>query len=202
MGAEFAPRTSVSLLGRLRHQPTDQEAWTEFIRRYAPKICRWCLQWGLQQSDAEDVTQSILLKLSERMRTFHYDPALSFCAWLKTVTNHALSDFVASRRRAVVGQPDSGVWDLLDTVEAKDGLAAALETEYQRELMDEALARVEVRVGPEKWEAFRLTAIEGRPGVEVAKLLSMKVATVYSTKCKVQQLVRDEVRRLGGPELP
>ena len=35
-------RTSVTLLGRLRHDPKDQAAWNEFVARYEPKIFQWC----------------------------------------------------------------------------------------------------------------------------------------------------------------
>src|SRR4051812_48582155 len=35
-------RTDATLLGRLRHDPTDQRAWSEFVDRYGPKIYDWC----------------------------------------------------------------------------------------------------------------------------------------------------------------
>src|SRR5262249_27719327 len=90
-------RTSASLLERLR-APEDQAAWRDFAGRYGPKIYKWCLRWNLQEADAEDVTQNVLLKLAAKMRTFAYDPSRSFRAWLKTVTHHAWRDFVDSRR--------------------------------------------------------------------------------------------------------
>src|SRR5581483_12360673 len=100
MDGDFLSRTSVSLLGRLRQNHTDQEAWSEFVRRYAPRILCWCRHWNLQEADAQDVTQDVLLKLADKMRTFAYDPSLSFRAWLKTLTHHAWRDFVDSRARA------------------------------------------------------------------------------------------------------
>src|SRR5437899_6570468 len=93
MDAASLSLTSPTLLGRLRHAPTDQEAWSEFVDRYGPKIYAWCRQWGLQEADAEDVTQAVLLRLAERMRDFAYDVGKSFRGWLRTLTHHALSDF-------------------------------------------------------------------------------------------------------------
>src|SRR6516164_639122 len=55
--------TSVSLLSRIRRDPSQPETWNEFVKRYAPKIYRWCRQWRLQEADAEDVTQNVLAKL-------------------------------------------------------------------------------------------------------------------------------------------
>jgi hypothetical protein len=37
------------------------------------------------------------------MQSFTYDPSRSFRAWLKTLTNHALSDFAEGRHKAAVG---------------------------------------------------------------------------------------------------
>jgi DNA-directed RNA polymerase specialized sigma24 family protein len=75
---EHASRTSVTLLGRLRQDATDQAAWKEFVARYEPKILQWCRGWGLQESDARDVTQDVLLKLQGLLAKFAYDPSRSF----------------------------------------------------------------------------------------------------------------------------
>jgi len=45
--------TRVSLLGRLRLTPTDDEAWSEFVERYGRQVYAWCRQWGLQDEKAE-----------------------------------------------------------------------------------------------------------------------------------------------------
>ena len=189
-------RTHASLLGRLRAQPTDQAAWKEFVVRYGPRIYDWCVKWRLQPSDAQDVTQNVLLRLSERMNTFTYDPSLSFRAWLKTLTNHALSNFVGSHKNGVLGGGDSAMFDRLAELEAREDLAQTLEAEFDHELLAEALARVQLRVAAQKWAAFRLTALEGKSGAEAAQELGMKIATVYTAKGKVQKLVQDEIRKL------
>jgi hypothetical protein len=54
------PETSLTLLARLRDTPADQGAWGAFVARYGRKIYGWCRHWGLQEADAEDVTQVVL----------------------------------------------------------------------------------------------------------------------------------------------
>src|SRR5882672_12776878 len=93
------PLTSASLLGRLRHGPAEPGAWSEFVDRYSPRIYDWCRRWGLQEADAQDVTQIVLVKLVETMRVFAYDPSRSFRGWLRTLTHHAWYDFVRGRQR-------------------------------------------------------------------------------------------------------
>ena len=193
------PWTSVTLLARLGCACPGQQVWNEFVERYGRKIYGWCRHWGLQEADAEDVTQEVLLKLAEKMRTFCYDPSGSFRGWLKTLTHHAWQDFVASRRRAGGG----GGMEILETLHmatAREDLLQRLEKEFDRELLDTAMQRVRVRVRPHTWEAFRLLALEGLSGAQVAGQLGMKVATAFVAKSKVQKMLQEEMRRLERAE--
>jgi RNA polymerase sigma-70 factor (ECF subfamily) len=193
-------QTSPTLLGRLRQQPTDQAAWQEFIDRYGRKIYAWCRQRQLQDADAEDVTQMVLVKMAQHMAGFAYDPAKSFRGWLRTLTYHAWSDFVAARQRAGRGSGDSQAEACLHTVEARDDLVNRLEEAFDHEVLEEATARVRLRVSPATWEAFRLTAVEGRSGAEASRELGTAVAIVYKAKSRVQRLLQEEVRKLEGGE--
>ncbi len=190
--------TSPTLLGRLRHSPTDQAAWDAFAKRYGPSLRRWCRQWGLQDADAEDVVQSVLLELSRQMSGFEYDPAGSFRAWLKTVASRAWFRFLSARKRPGGGSGDSAVAALLENVAAGEDLVRRLEEESDRELLEAAMARVRLRVKPNTWEAFRLLALEERPGGEVAQRLGMKLGAVFMAKSNVRKMIEDEIRRLDG----
>jgi RNA polymerase sigma-70 factor (ECF subfamily) len=198
MASEGPGPTSPTLLGRLGRVPADHSAWAEFAERYGRKIYGWCRRWGLQEADAEDVTQDVLLRLARKMRDFRYDPARSFRAWLKTVTHHAWRDFAGGLNRPGAGSGDSRNLELLQTVEARDALVSDLDRECERELLDEALARVRLRVQPHTWQAFHLLAVEGRSGAEAAARLGMKVAAVFVARSKVQKMAREEVRKLDG----
>jgi RNA polymerase sigma-70 factor (ECF subfamily) len=193
-------KTRVTLLHRLRHDPDDPAAWAEFVEHYGRKVLAWCRKWGLQQADAEDVTQDVLLKLAARMRQFEYDPARSFRAWLKTVTQRTLIDFGDARRRTARGSGDTETLRRLEGAEASDDLLRHLEEEFERELLAEASARVRLRVEPHTWEAFRLTALEGLSGAEAAERTGMKVATVFVARSKVQKMLQQEVKNLEAGE--
>src|SRR5690349_3856948 len=142
MDGALASRTSPTLLGRLRQNPTDQAAWDAFVARYGPKILGWCRQWDVRGADAEDVAQNVLLKLAQKMRDFAYDRSRSFRGWLKTITRHACSDFLESRERAGQGSGDSQVLALLQLQEAREDLVARLEEQFDQELLEEAIVRV------------------------------------------------------------
>jgi RNA polymerase sigma factor (sigma-70 family) len=196
MGSDRNVATSPTLLGRLGRVPADEAAWGEFAERYGRKIYGWCRHWQLQEADAEDVTQQVLLKLARKMRSFTYDPSRSFRAWLKTVTHHAWQDFLDSRNRAGAGSGDTRILNQLQTVPARNDLVVELDEEFTRDLLDEAMERVRLRVQPHTWQAFQAMTIEGLTGAEAAARLGMKVATVFVAKSKVQKMIQAEVCKL------
>jgi RNA polymerase sigma factor (sigma-70 family) len=194
--------TRVTLLGRLGHDPADPAAWAEFVDHYGRKIHAWSRAWGLQEADAQDVTQSVLLNLAGRLRDFRYDAGRSFRAWLKTVTHHAWRDYLTARDRAGRGTGDSAMLGQLANVEARDDLIRRLEDAFDHELLREAMARIRLRVEPRTWDAFRLLALEGWTGAAAARRLGMKVATAFVARSKVVRMLRDEVARLDCERPP
>ncbi|CAN5157548.1 sigma-70 family RNA polymerase sigma factor [soil metagenome] len=190
-------QTHVTLLARLaRSGEADEGAWREFVNHYGRKIYRWCLHWNLQEADARDVTQQVLLKMARYMRTFVYDPSKSFRAWLKTVARHALLDFQNTWRRPDRGTGDSRVQEQLDSVEAGEDLIRHPKEQYDHELLEQATIRVRLRVASHTWEAFQLTAMDGIPAAEAAARLNMKIATVYEARSSVLKKLKEERKSL------
>ena len=196
MADAMLPTTHVTLLTLLRQDPSDQAGWDEFVERYGRHIYRWCRHWNLQDADAEDVTQDILLKLTRKLRAFTYDPSRSFRGWLKTVAHHAWRDFADSRRHAQRAAGGSQIQELMLTLEAREDLARKLEEAFDLEILETAKVRVRLRVAPHTWEAFRLMAFEGLPVDEVAARAHLQVAMVYVAKNKVQKMLKEEIGKL------
>lgn len=192
-------QTSTTLLRRLRRSPADESAWNVFVDRYGRLVYRWCRQWRLQPADAEDVTQTVLVELARQMRSFVYDPQGSFRGWLKTVAYRTWSRFVAARMRAWPAVGDDLEQILSDAAGAD--LAQRLEEESDLELLQLAMTRVQARVQPHTWEAFRLLALEERSGAETARHLGMNVGAVFVARSKVQRMLRQEVERLSSQDV-
>src|SRR6516162_10017451 len=108
--------TRISLLMALRNDPSDQAAWSAFVDRYGPQIHAWCLRWKLQDADAQDITQLVMLRLVRYLPDFAYDPSRSFRGWLRTLTAHSWSDFIRDQVRGIRGAADPAVAGLLDKI--------------------------------------------------------------------------------------
>src|SRR5262249_42350851 len=164
VGGALAPRFGAAerrmspLAGLPRAGPGDERAGREFVDCYAPAIYRWCARRGLQDADAQDVTQQVLLQLATKLPAFTYDPSRSFRGWLRTLTHHAWADFLSGRAGPASGPAARAA---LTTAEAREDLLRRIEDEFDLELLEVAMARVRGRVEPGTWEAFRLTALEG-----------------------------------------
>jgi RNA polymerase sigma-70 factor (ECF subfamily) len=194
-------RTRATLLARLCGAgAADEQAWREFVDLYGRQIYKWCRCWYLQDADAQEVTQQVLVELLSKMKEFVYDPGRSFRGWLKTIAHHAWQNLVVSRRHKMAWGTDSQLWELLLAIPARDDLVQRLEQEFDRELLEQAKLRVRLLVAPHNWEAFRLTALEGVPASEAAQRLSMKIANVYAARSSVQRLLREEVEKLDRDE--
>jgi RNA polymerase sigma factor (sigma-70 family) len=199
MPANTGDETSITLINRLGQSPADARAWSECVERYRPMIRAWCLKWRLQESDTDDVVQEVLAKLVAAMKKFKYDPTRSFRAWLKTVTQHTLSEFVTTRRKDL-GRSADPIEMIAESAEARSDLERRLEDVFDAELAELAIERVKKRVKPSTWDAFQLTMVQGLSGAAAAKKLQIPVAHVFVAKNRVQKMLQEEARILKENE--
>lgn len=193
-------RTHATLLAAVRNLQ-DVAAWQRFLMQYEPIILRWSKQAGLQRADAEDVTQEVMAKLAKVLPRFEYDSSKRFRDWLATIFRNALRDRWR-RRNARPGDFGTGASTARAAIEQisypadveANSFAEDFESKLRPALLEarEIAERVRKRVETHTWRAFWLTAIEGRPGGDVAKRLGMKVAHVYVAKNRVIKLLRAE----------
>ncbi len=184
-------RTSPTLLKAVQ-DPQNYEAWEKFIARYGPMIRGWCRLWFPREAD--DRACDVFAELVFRMISFEYDPSKGrFRGWLKTVTHNLM----AKLKKDVFPQAREED-NPLDSLEAREDLAARLAAEYDLEHLEIAKERVRGRVQPHTWSAYVATAEERRKPAEVARELGMKVGTVFQAKHSIIVLLRQEIEKLQG----
>src|SRR6516164_7838440 len=98
----LTPTTRASLLLRLCDSE-DHEAWVEFVTLYEPVIYRSLRQRGMQDADARDVMQDLLLAVSRSIDRWESRAGQgSFRGWLRRVARNLTVNWMKQRGRRPV----------------------------------------------------------------------------------------------------
>lgn len=179
------PTTRASLLLRLR-DPGDHEAWLEFVSLYQPVTYRVLRRTGLQDADALEVMQDLLLTVSRNIDRWRHGAEYgSFRGWLRRVTRNLVISWVRRQRR----EPSTVLADLDSLLEFEPSANAAETAEFDRELrrvlFQRASEQVRTEVRSQTWQAFWEVAVAGCSVAEAANKLGMTAGAVRVAKCRV-----------------
>jgi RNA polymerase sigma-70 factor (ECF subfamily) len=187
------PPTRASLLVRLR-DPRDEAAWREFVDLYAPLVYGYARKQGLQDADAADLGQDVLAAVAAAIGRLEYDPRRgAFRNWLFKVLWRKLANWRAARANRTRGSGDTATQRLLEQSPAPEE-EAGWEAEWQERVFAWACGQVRRTVTDATWQAFWRTAVEGRPGKQVAAELALTVAAVYRARSRVLTRLKDLVQ--------
>jgi RNA polymerase sigma-70 factor (ECF subfamily) len=198
---EFIP-TRESLLSRLKDW-NDEESWRVFFDTYWKLIYNAGIKAGLTDAEAQDVVQETLLSVSKSMPRFQYDAEKgSFKNWLMRLTGWRINDQLRKRgpgmehseRSAEISSDTPTLERVADPIGLR--LEALWDEEWERNLMEAAIARVRRKVDPEQYQVFDLYALKGWPAAKVARTLRINPARVYLIKHRINHLVKKEIARL------
>lgn len=184
--------TRPSLLLLLRGGNGDQLAWRVFFERYAPPVYRIARLRGLNDTDADDVVQEVMLAVSAHIGGFEYDRDRGrFRQWVRQIAEGKIADhFRRSHRTAssrdLVEQPSDG----------RPTLEELWEKEWLSQDMLHCLEQMAERVSPRRMEAFRLYVLEGLSASEVGRRLGMTEGHVYAVRYHVLGLIRKRMEKL------
>ena len=151
----------------------EPQARSQFYRQYHRDVLGWCRRLGYGLVDPEDAAQDVFLTAPDRVGSFRAESTLG--RWLFGLTRRVLANHrrKAQRRR---------VWEWLagDRVEREASPSPSpaqklLDSERQA-LVHQCLASLTQR----QQEVIVLCLIEERSGKEVAELLGIPQATVYT----------------------
>jgi RNA polymerase sigma-70 factor (ECF subfamily) len=185
------PPTRASLLLRLR-DPRDAAAWAEFVGLYGPLVYGYLRKQGLQDADAADLSQDVLAAVARGIGRLEYDPRRgAFRNWLFTAVRRKLANWRRALRSRPDLRPDPEAERLLEEHTAPEAAEAEWQAEWERRLFAWACEQVRREVTAVTWQAFWKTAIEDRPGKQVAGDLGLTVAAVYGARRRVLARLKD-----------
>jgi RNA polymerase sigma-70 factor (ECF subfamily) len=191
------PLTRTSLILRLR-DPADAVAWREFVDLYEPLVYKLACRKGLQDADARDLCQEVLLAVARAVHRWDPEPSRgSFRGWLSRIARNLLVNFL-TRQHDPQGSGASSVQELLEARPSDDPSATALfEAEFRRRVFRWAADQIRGEFAPTTWQAFVRTAVMGRRPQEVAAELGLSVGAVYVARSRVLARLRQRVEGLG-----
>lgn len=189
------PDTRESLILRL---PSSQDAlaWREFIAIYEPLIIRFAGRRGLQEADAREIAQNVLIAVAKSVDRWQPDRERGrFRAWLFRIARNQLINWIskqatqASSARALDGSA-------LEQFPSEDYRAAEIELEYRREMFRVAAAQARDSFSTNTWDAFWRTAVLAESVDSVAASLELSPGAVYIARSRVTSKIRDIIVQL------
>ena len=185
------PETSESLLLRVR-DPRDRSAWDRFDAIYRPVVYRVARRAGRQHSDAEDLTQRVMVSVAKAIPDWQKNQNKGgFRSWLYQVARNALiSTLRTSRRDVAVGGSE-----FLARTNAIEGPAGDIERlideEHHRSLLRTAAELVRDEFHASSWHAFWLTTLGELSVPEAAEKLQLSTGAVYAARSRILRRLQE-----------
>jgi RNA polymerase sigma-70 factor (ECF subfamily) len=178
------------------HDPTDSEAWSEFVQIYQPMIQRIVQKRGLQYADAAEVTQEVLGRVAKAIDRWDPDPAKgSFRGWLYRMTRNLTIDHLRRNKSPYMKRDSDTNFDLQQIPEPQEEELREFQVEYERQLFNWAATKVQSLFKPKNWQAFWLTTIDGLTIDAAAEKLKMPKGQIYVARSRVMAKISDVIKR-------
>jgi RNA polymerase sigma factor (sigma-70 family) len=179
----------------------DRAKWQEFYDTYWRLIYGVARKAGLNDAEAQDVVQETIVGVARNIGRYNQAEG-SFKAWLLQLTRWRIVDQFRKRSPADTPRfPSDGTGRETATIErvpdpAGDALDAVWNDEWQRTLLDAAMARVKHKVSAKHFQIFDCAALKHWPATKVATELRVNIAQVYLVKHRVAGLLKKEIAAL------
>jgi RNA polymerase sigma-70 factor (ECF subfamily) len=188
------PTTSKTLLERIA--AGDEISWDDFYNRYCGIIRNLAKFKGLNDAEADDICQQVMLQFFKQSKTFKFDPDIArFRTYFGKIINSRIKDHFRRKKEVpsdeIEPEPFEGKTDELFL------------TEWRKMILQEAERELKNRVAPETFQAYELYAVQSRPVEKVAAYLNCSVNQVYQAKKRCFAMMREILIRMNeqDPEL-
>jgi RNA polymerase sigma-70 factor (ECF subfamily) len=174
----------------------DAAAWDRMVTLYAPLVYRWCRGWDLPEQEIADIFQEVFHAVATHVASFRKETKSdTFRGWLRTITHNKVYDHFRKLGREPAGAGGTDAQIRFASLPANpapeddDSGVQRAETRLCREVLDQIRCEFEERT----WQAFWLTAVDGREAKEAALDLGMSPGAVRVAKSRVLRRLREEL---------
>ena len=175
-------RTVVELVNGAR--AGDQGSWNDLVDRFLPLVTSVIAKYRLQRSDADDVNQTVWLRLVEHLDDLREPRALP--GWLATITRNESVRVIRLRRHDTPVDPQSATMAVVtDDMPAPD-------ENLTREERATALREAMLELPPQRCELLRLLMVD--PPIsydQISVMLGMPKGSIGPTRARALNQLRN-----------
>lgn len=204
------------------HADQRGDAWNQLVALYAPMVMHWCRTRKLGHADTADVFQETFQAVALHIGDFRKRRKLdTFRGWLRTITLNKINDHFRKLQREPRGiggsEARQQLAELAAPTEGSEASAAASassakpvdpllalggggeaalppeEQELEHSLFRRGLELIREEFEVRTWQAFWMTAVDGRATADVAADLKMTPGAVRVAKSRVLNRLRAEL---------
>ena len=165
------------------HQEGDQSAWNALVDRFLPLVTAVVRRFRLSSADADDVNQTVWLRLVEHLDEIREPRAVP--GWLVTTTRNEALRVIKRRARDVTLDPHGRTLGLLHEVNDMD--EGMMRTERSQALRDALL-----KLSPARREL--LTLLLADPPLsydEISSRLGIPIGSIGPTRARALEQLRN-----------
>lgn len=173
-------------------QEGDRRAFEGLIGLHSPKVYNLALGYTGQHQDAEEITQTVFLKVWKSLPQFRGGSA--FSTWLYRLTLNTCTDHYRreKKRRGDLSLDDPDLAPIRDTAPSPEEIVIRREEQAN---LRKALADL-----PEQHRVILiLREMDGLDYQEIAQVLDIELGTVKSRLARARRALREKLLAQGNP---
>ena len=160
----------------------DKDAWNALVDRYLPLVTSVIARYRLQASDADDVNQTVWLRLVEHLNDLREPRALP--GWLATTARNESLQVVRLRGRATPVDPQWALWERPDHEPDLGG-------DLIREERAIALREAMLELAPQRRELLRLLMVDPPMSYDqISVMLGIPKGSIGPTRARILDKLR------------
>ncbi len=198
MSEENYNPTRVTLLAKLK-KTENTEAWLEFESIYRGFILSLIVRMGINQEDAEDISQAVLTKVWQKIEDFEYNQNKGkFHNWLAAMTRNTVRDFFRTKKNFITGRDSVEYQEEYLSIEKQvlPDIENLAREEWVLHITNLAWDNIKDGIYETKQEVFKMVSRE-IPNKKIAQKLDISEASVRVYKAEVFEKMRTEINRLN-----
>ena len=172
------PSTRGSLISQIRDLDA-ATGWVECDRLYRPLLTWYARSRGLDQHEAEEITQQCLEVIVSKIGAFQRRS--SFRGWLRQIVDNKVKQYFSRHRKERQARTDV----FTSVADTEPSPAQAWENQWEKAHLLYCLSHLRGEFAKHTIQAFELYVLRELPVKEIAEMLSMTPNQIYVAKSRV-----------------